>query len=150
MRLNALAEYLLAYRRPKSPGALVRIGVIVLLVPVFPAGETLTFSAYPGKGSYKTIGWGWELSPAMVPGAFLFTTMHSGIELQTGPAGALTLSDSYNVWLEITQNDPMTTTVTNISGMNQFAESIVCYLNIASQEDYEEIMELVRQWGGRK
>jgi len=142
--MTPLVEYLAAVRSPKG-ASLVRQGGLQVIVPIFPPASEIAFSlTFSG---YASIAYYHRFSPSMVPGAFTYRSQHSGIELQTGTIGTIHLSEGNNYWLVVTKADPITTTISNISGVDQFFETGDSFLIIDSKEDYEEVMNLIRRWG---
>lgn len=144
--MTPMVEYLLALRRPGG-GQLVRYGAIQVTVPVFPPGMSITFALTPYFGSYASIEYWHRFSPSIVPGAFMFASSHSGIQLQVGLIGTVHTSESHNTWIEITDSNPVTTIITNVSGVNQFFENVDAFLLVDSEADLEMVREVVRNWG---
>lgn len=147
MTLPPLIEYLLGVRGAGG-GPLARLGVIQTTVPVFPPAMTVTYMTYPVFGSYISIEFFYRVSPVMTPGAFNFDISHAGASIQSGAVGALALAEGWNVWLEVTQGQPIRNIVTNISGLNQFLETLDFFLVISTEADYKEVKQLIQLWGG--
>ena len=139
-------EYLLAYERPGG-GKIARFGGILITVPIFPAGMTITFSLFPYFNAYANIEFWQRFSPAIVPGALYFDSRHQGIQVQLGVFGTTLNSESHNTWIEVTESAPITTTITNISGVNQFFESVDSFLIVDSEADFKLIKKIIGEWG---
>lgn len=146
--LTPMVEYLLALRTTAGGGGqLVRFGGIQITVPIFPAGMSITWELTPYFGSYCSIEYWHRFSPSIVPGAFLFNSTHSGMVTQAGILGTTLLAESHSTWLEITESDPILTTITNVSGVNQFFENVESFLLVDSEDKLQVIREVVRNWG---
>lgn len=144
--MTPMVEYLLALRLPTG-GQLCRFGGLQTTVPIFPANTAITWSIAPYFGSYASIEFWHRFSPAMVPGAFNVVSRHVGLELVTGVIGASWTLESHNFWVEITEANNITTTITNISGLNQFFETFETFLLIDSEANMDYVREVVRNWG---
>lgn len=144
--MTNVIEYLLALEKPGG-GKLVRYGVMLVTVPVFPPGMSLTFTITPYFNSYASIEYWHRFSPAIVPGTLLWDSRHSGMEICAGVCGAVATADGHNLWVEITESDPIITDVTNISGVNQFFETLDFFLLVDTEDDLKIVKEVIRKWG---
>ena len=144
--VTPMVEYLLALRRPGG-GQLVRYGAIQVTVPIFPAGMEITFTLNPYFGSYASIEYWHKFSPSIVPGSLQFASYHSGMQLQAELIGTVLTAESHNTWIEITESDPITTIINNVSNVNQFFENTDFFLLIDSEADLDMVREAVRNWG---
>ena len=150
MILTPLVEYLLAVPHPKGgSGNLCRVGMIQTTIPIFPAGLSVTINVYPEYGSYCNIQFRLRWSPVIVPGSFYVSIRHAGMEIPSGIMGATALGDPQSAWLDIRQNSPAQVQYTNISGMNQFYESIAYFLVVQSEDDYHVVRKLIADWRGK-
>lgn len=147
--LTGLAQYLLAYQLPGG-GKPARYGTVGYTVPVLPPGISVSFSIYPQFNNYCSILIWHQWSPAIVPNTLFFNSHHQGLALQSGLLTALALSDSYNIWLEVTENNPITTTIQNVSGLNQYFEARDLYLVVQEERDMCIVYELIRAYGNAK
>ena len=145
--MTPLVEYLLSLNRAKGAGKLVRLGTFVLTIPAFPPGVTLHWNILPLYGSYASIEIWNRFSPSMVPGAFFCSAIYSGTTIQSGVVGETLTVDSNNYWIEVTNSNYMTFYSTNISSVGQFYEAISQFLLVDTEEDFEFLKEVVRNWG---
>lgn len=140
-----LVEYLLGIRKPGG-GRLTRFGVFITRIPQFPPNFTITTTVFPRFGAYGMIQYLGAISPSMVPGAFWMTSYQMGIQFQ-GAFLSQMIQGIHNSWLEITQNNPTTTTITNVTGLLQYFEFGNSYLLMDTEQDYREVGELIENWG---
>jgi len=143
--LGSLAEFILAYRTPDGRG-LARLGVVQTTVDMFPPGAAVTYDSYPPYNAYASITYWNRGSPQMVPGAFELESYQAGVQQITGNIEQVNLSEGQNVWIEITNDKPARTTITNLSGLNQFFQQWAFYLVVDSPEDLKDIHNLIRKW----
>lgn len=144
--ITPIIEYLLALTRPGG-GKLVRFGGVQITVPVFPPGMSITWAITPYFDAFACIEYLHRFSPSIVPNAFNFNSTHRGMLLQTGLISTIVTVESHNTWIEVTEQEPITTTITNVSGVNQFFESGESFLIIDSEEDLNFVREVVRNQG---
>lgn len=145
--ITPMIEYLLALRTPYGGGQLVRFGGLQITIPIFPAGIEISWAIAPYYGSYCSIEYWHRFSPSIVPGSLYYNVSHSGIQLQVGTIGTTFSSESHNTWIEIFESDPISASISNISGLNQFFESNEAFLLIDNEANLEYTREVVRSWG---
>lgn len=143
--MPALVQYLLAVQK-KGGNKLVQHGYFSVTIPVFPPGMTLGFDITPYFGEYCSIQILHQFSPAVVPGAFDVDVHHKGLHVQIGLLDQLFKRPLFT-WAEVTVANPIVSTFINISGLSQYLGSVDEFLIVNSEEDYYEIMRLVREWG---
>lgn len=144
--MGPLIEYLLAYQKPGG-GHICRFGTVVITIPFFPAGLEATFFVTPYFNGYASIEFWHRMSPAIVPGAFTWESSHRGMQLVVGTLGAMGIAEGHNVWVEITNSQPVTTVLTNISAIGQFFEVTDLFLIVDSEQDLQELHEVASMWG---
>lgn len=146
--IPGLIEYLLAIGRAGG-GKLVKYGVSVVRVPIWPAGLGLTFDVRPRQNAYANIQYSQTLSPAMVPDAFYIESHQAGMVLQIGNLTEVAWGKHYT-WIEFTVDSQIKTITINISGLNQYFELGQEFLIIDSQNDYKRVRAICDEWGMRK
>lgn len=144
--VTPMVEYLLALEKPGG-GKLTRFGGVTVTLPVWPPGLSITFTLTPYFNTFASIEYWHRFSPSIVPGAFNFASSHRGIQVQLGILGTVHTSESHNTWIEITEAEPIVTTIINVSGVNQFFENTESFLIVDSEDDFKAIREVVRNWG---
>jgi len=144
--MTPLVEYLLAVERPEG-GHVTRYGGATTTVPIFPQGLSISYELRPWFGSYASIEFYHRFSPSMVPGAFTFDSISSGVQIISGAIGTIHTMEGNNTWVVITDNDPIITTITNISGVNQFFETGDAFLLIDSESDFDFVKQVIQNWG---
>ena len=142
--ISPLIEYLLATGRAGG-GKLVKYGVSVVTVPIWPAGLNITFNTLPRHNAYANIQYSQSISPSMVPDAFYIESYQAGMILQIG-----NITENYfglhYTWIEFLINSPITTIIRNISGLNQYFEIGQEFLVIDSEEDYKKVRKIIDEW----
>ncbi len=138
--MGPLIEYLLAYKRPGG-GDLVRFGGGLLEIPIFPAGFTLSLESRPN--GFANILYFNRISPEVVPGAFTVATYQAGIQVSVGTVGGILTEEGYNVWIEYRRDAPLRTVTINVSGLNQYFSAEAAWIEIATEEDYKRVREII-------
>jgi hypothetical protein len=144
--LTDLVQYLLPYRQPGGGGPICRQGYIQTTIPVFPPME-IAYDLAPEFGSFATIYYHIEFSSEIVPGAFDMIFTHSGVVVAAGRIGEMVIRAGWSVWVPITESDIAHQTLTNVSGIGQFMEAISMFLIVNSEEEYNKLLELARNYG---
>lgn len=144
--MTDLIEYLLALRTPEG-GAVVRYGVMLTTVPLFPPGMSITFTLTPYFDAFANIEYWHRFSPSIVPGTILWESSHSGMEIHSGLIRSIAYAEGHNAWLEITDANPIITTITNVSGVNQFFETFDFFLLVDNEENFKVVKDVVSNWG---
>ena len=144
--MTPLIEYLMALRRPGG-GKLCRFGVQLFTIPILPPLMSVTVTVTPYFGSYMSIEYWHRFSPAIVPNTVEWTVRHGGMEIASGLVSQVATDESHNFWLEITESDPSVATITNVTPVNQFYETLDHFLLVDNEEDYLRVKEVIRNWG---
>lgn len=139
-------EYLLTLRRPGG-GTLVALDATQILVPAFPPATTLSFSAGPIGDDFGQIVYGARPGPDMVPNAFTGYVQVWGSRLITGTFTLAVLITEMQSFLWVTQAEPALIYLTNVSGLNQVLELDYVSLRIASEEDFNMVLEALARLG---
>ena len=146
--MGELVRYLLSLEE-EGGRRLVQMGVIQTTIRIMPPGVTVVFDIVPEDGKYAAIYFWHRASPEIIPGVFDWRSQHFGMELLTGPAREASLVEGHDVWLVITRSQPIHTVLTNISGLNQFFETIDFMLLVDSEEDLNKIRAEIQRWNQR-
>lgn len=141
--ITELAQYLLAVQKPGET-KLVRYGVATWYIQSFPPATTLIFNIFPT--GFCDVLLQHTYSPAMIPFAFNVEVLHEGSQVNIGPMDSL-VKMPFQLWTEIKESSPSKITISNVSGISQYFAGMDEYLLIASEEDYDKVMNLVRKWG---
>jgi len=144
--MSQLVQYLLAYRK-SGGGRIARMGIAQTTVPIFPAGLTVIFDLFPAGRAYANLYFWHRASPAVVPGVFNWTTAQEGMEVLVGIVRDMILAEGHEIWLEVTQAQPIRTIITNTSNLNQFMETVDMFLIIDTEEDMKEVRRVINSWG---
>lgn len=144
--ITPLIEYLMALSRPGG-GRLVRFGVMLFTIPILPPEIEITVVVTPYFNSFVSIEYWHRFSPAIVPGTVNWIVQHTGVEIASGIVTQVATVESHNFWMEITESNPSVATITNLTRVNQFWETLDHFLIINSEEDYLLVKEIVRNWG---
>lgn len=142
MALSQAVEYILSLRRQDMgtrPGQQVcYAGGQQVRIPVFPGNTTLPLALYP-RG-YMFIVYSAAFGPRMLPGAFYSWMQPYGGITYTAVLDSRLLADSVDFFLVITQNGPWTGGITNLTGLNQYFEEVIQYIDIYAEEDFDIIV----------
>ena len=144
--MSQLVQYLLAYRK-SGGGRIARMGIAQTTVPIFPAGLTVIFDLFPAGHAYANLYFYSKPSPSVVPGVFNWSTSQEGMDVQVGIVRDMLLSEGREIWLEVTQAQPIRTIITNTSNLNQFMETVDMFLIVDTEEDMNEVRRIVNSWG---
>jgi len=144
-QMSPLVEYLLAVRRPGG-GALCRMG-IAQWQAVFPAGAVGVWDVYPEEGTYANITYWFGVSGITPPNVFDVNIYNFGVETSGGLYSDLVIGPQGNSGFAVrTQSNPVRQIIRNISGLNQYDESIEYFLIIDTEADYKTVMGLIDEW----
>lgn len=135
-----IIERLLATQR-EGGGTLVQNDAVQILVPVFPPGQLLSFSAGPIDGDYAQIVWGIKFGIDMVPNAFEGFLQMWGHRALSGTFTSVILNTEFQGLQWVTTAEPAYVYVTNVSPLNQIFELGYMNLRIASEEDLRLVRE---------
>lgn len=131
-------EYLLSIVRPER---LVAIEATQILIPAFPPNTVLSFSAGPLGGDYGQIITGLGLGSDMVPNSFTGYVQIWGTRQIIGTFTERTITMEFQTLIWVTQAEPSLIHITNVSGLNQLCELDYSYLRVATQDNYDAIVE---------
>lgn len=112
-----------------------------ILIPVFPPNTTLSFTAGPLAGDYGQIVYALGFGHNMVPNAFTGYVQIWGTRQITGTFTATTLLTEFQSFAWVTRAEPVLIYLTNVSGLNQVCEVANASLRIATEEDYDAVIE---------
>jgi len=143
--LSPLVEYLLAYERKDGGGKLCTFGASSAIV-WFPPNFTITYQVSPPTGIYANILYYYRETPSLVPEAMQQDSMANGIDVSLGPITTVMMDSEAGGWTVIRADNPTITTVTNRTNLMQREDYAQQYLVVHSEEDYREIMLLIRDW----
>lgn len=146
MGLSYVIEYLLTLERP-GRGRLVYGGVSLLLIPAFPPGVTITFTTAPYGDDYAYIPYYNALGPAMVPGAFYGWAQQWGNKQYEGTVSSWFMANALHAYVPVTQSEPAIAQITNQSPLNQLYEGISFFIGIATEDDYNLVLEALARLG---
>ena len=146
--MGELVRYLLSLEE-EGGRRLVQMGVIQTTIPIMPPGVTVVFDIVPEDGKYAAIYFWHRANPEIIPGVFDWNSQHFGMELLTGPAREASLVEGHDVWLVVTRSQPIHTVLINISGLNQFFETIDFLLLVDSEADLNKIRAESQRWNQR-
>jgi len=146
--MTPLIESLLAAERPGG-GKLCRMGV-VQTTGILPPGFTATFQFAPYFNAYCNIEFWHAGSPSIVPGSLTFASHGRGMELQLNQVNELSIREGTALWLEVTIANPILTTITNDSELNQYFETLDFFLIVDTKSDLQAIRDIVAAYQGQK
>lgn len=152
MQMSPLVEYLLTYQRPAGGGNLCRLGVDYTIIFDFPANYTITYDIYPLSGVAYAIMFYHRWSPSIVPLSTAIDVTHKGIILLGGGTapGEITYEEGQTVWFEISQQNPMRSIYSNVSGLTQLHEALDYYILVDTEEDMAMVRDVVHNYGGKE
>lgn len=146
MALPHIIEYLLALQRPDG-GPLLFAGVNQILIPAFPPNTTLTWQRGPFGADYAIIMYETWLSPSMVPGAFSGWGQQWGATQFSAVLTSEWLSYIMSGYVTATQAEPSIFSLTNETALVQYYSQSAAFLNIATPEDYNLLLEAIARVG---
>jgi len=118
---------------------------IQLLIPVFPPGATLSFSAGPIASDYAQILYGAGFGSEMVPNAFTGYLQVFGTRLVAATFTEITLGMEFQSFVWVTEASPTLIYATNVSGLNQVFEIGIASLRISSEGDYNLVLKALER-----
>lgn len=145
MGLSRLIEYLLSLPDPSGRGQLLYAGASQTIIPNFPPGLTITLESRPA--GYMYIPFKVALGPAMVPNAFSAWAQQYGAKSQEGTLGGWLINNALEAYVPVTQAEPSLAQITNQSPLVQYYEGIVFFLEIPEEDNYKEVLDVLRRLG---
>ena len=146
MNIPYIIQYILSLHRPDySP--ISYLGGAQVVVPAFPAGQTVTVSIGPAP-DFAHIIWNGNFGPRIIPDAFYAVGIQAGASATTGVVTDwFTLNTDFSGFIIQTQNNATFTTLTNRSAFNQYFESFLTFIRISTHDDYVTIMKALDRLG---
>ena len=146
--LPEIIETILSMERP-SGGQLAEMGGTITNVPAFPPRTTLESTVTPRAGVYCLIVFYAATSPSSLPDAFDFYIQHAGHGIYGGNWSILPIVTGIPGWAIVTQEAPLIATAINQSGLTQRAEMGYFYAVVYSEEDYAQIIKMLKDKVGQ-
>ncbi len=146
MGLPYAIEYLLTIRRA-SGGSLVHQGgsqVEILQVPPY---RTFTIQQAPFGSDYLDIVYEAWFDPSMVPGAFSGYLQYFGARQVDGIFSSAFMAHPFNGLVFISNAEPALIYVRNLTNQHQFYSGNIFFIAIASEEDFNIILEHLKGVG---
>jgi len=122
-------------------GFIAEHGGSQVIIPVFPPHTRLSYQLSPHLREYALIAYEIMFSPVIVPDCFEGTIHHSGKNKYRGILSSAMLNSRIESYGVVTASSPLTITIENITGLNQYGEAIAHFLPIATSEDYKFILD---------
>jgi len=147
--LPEIINYLLTLRHPDSDPKRLQpicyLGAYQLVIPLFPPGQTMNLVGRPLHGVYAWLSYTAKASPEMVPNMFSASGTQYGTFTYSGILTQCFLLASQEHLVLITDQEPSTASVTNISPLAQRYEAYGEYVVIPTPEDMEIISDALRR-----
>jgi len=144
-----IINYLLSLTYPNSdPKRLQPIcymGAYQLIIPVFPAGQTMNLVGGPLHGVYAWLDYDLQFGSDMVPNVFAASGTQYGSTTYSGILTQRFLNESHPHFVLVTDQEPSSASITNISPLAQRYDAYGEYLVITSPQDMEIITDALRR-----
>ncbi|MDD4985457.1 MAG: hypothetical protein PHQ43_06660 [Dehalococcoidales bacterium] len=116
-----------------------------MIIPVFPSGQRLDFTGRPETGTYAWIEYKLRFGTAMVPNTFAVEGSQYGTRLYSGVLTEELLARELNFFVLITEQEPSSSSVTNVSPLAQYYEASGEFLLIPTLNDMKVITDALRR-----
>ena len=144
-----IINYLLTLTYPDSdPRRLQPIcymGAYQLIIPVFPPGQTINLVGGPLHGVYAWLDFNLQFGSDMVPNVFAASGSQYGSTTYSGVLTQRFLNESHLHFVLVTDQEPSTASISNISPLAQRYDAYGEYLVISSPQDMEVISDALRR-----
>lgn len=144
-----IINYLLTLTYPGSDPRRLQpvcyMGAYQLIIPAFPAGLTINLVGGPLHGVYAWLDFNLQFGSDMVPNVFAATGTQYGSTTYSGILTQRFLNESHLHFVLVTDQEPSTASITNISPLAQRYDAYGEYLVISSPADMEMISDALRR-----
>lgn len=147
MGLPRIVEYLESVRTP-GYGSLVEHENTQLIVPSFPPGITLTAQIKPPQGRWGMFCFHISFGTMMIPNVFQGAVQHGGKNHYTGVISGSLLNQGLDIFILVTEGNPLVYQETNVSALNQYFEIDGHFLTISDEDDYLRALDRMDKLGG--
>lgn len=145
MILPEIIMYLLTLRYPGSGlergNYVCYRGILQTIIPLMPAGSTVNFTIRPLHGVYAWLSWVSRVGSEVVPNTMTGSIAHYGSTPWSGLVTQRGRDDPSEYFVFITDQEPASVSVTNISPLAQRFETIADFIVIPSPEDLKIVYD---------
>lgn len=142
-------NYLLSLKYPSSElgrtNWVCYRGGTQVIIPLFPPGTTINFTARPLNGVYAWFGYATRFGADMVPDAFTGTVAQYGTTPYSGTLSQINRDDPLEYFVLVTEQEPTYFSLTNISPLTQRFEILGDFIVIPSPTDLKTVMDALRR-----
>ena len=116
-----------------------------LIIPMMPPGTTISYTAQPLHGAYAWLYYSTRVGTDVLPNAFTGTINQYGTTPFTGLITQRMRDDPFEFLLLVTEQEPIHTSLTNISPLGQRFESYGDLLVIPTPQDLAVVIDALRR-----
>jgi len=146
MGMSYAVEYLLSLERPGG-GMLTHLAINQIVIPIFPPGTRVTFSALPLVDDFADIVYETWNDSETLPLAFYAYGQYYGTRTYEGILTEPFLTEEIKSFVIIKQNEPAQAVIENLTNLNQYYSGMAYFLSIATEADYELVREALLRMG---
>lgn len=144
-----IINYLLTLTYPDSDPRRLQsvcyLGASQLIIPAFPAGQTIHLVGGPFFGVHAWLAFKLQFGSDMVPNVFTASGTQYGSTTYSGLLTQRFLNETHLTFALVTEQEPSTAYVTNISPLAQRYDAYTEYVVITSPQDMEIITDALRR-----
>jgi len=146
MGLPYVVEFLLAQQRPGG-SYLVRQGASQTVIPIVPPNTEFILQAFPYYSDFADIIYATCVDTTVIPGAFYGWAQYFGSKSYDGVLTEGFLSRPLETFIFVSESQPALALIRNQTGLNQYYAGMALFLSIASEEDYNRVLETLNRLG---
>lgn len=144
-----IISYLLTLRYPDSDPRRLQpicyLGAYQLIIPLFLPGQTLTLVGEPLQGVYAWLNYNLKFGSDMMPNVFAASGTQYGSSTYSGILTQRWLNDLHEFLVLVTNQEPSTASITNISPLAQRYEAYGEFIVVPTPQDMETINDALRR-----
>ncbi|GAI57149.1 unnamed protein product, partial [marine sediment metagenome] len=144
-----IIAYLLTLKYPGSESERMNWvcyrSAVQLIIPLMPPGTTISYTAQPLHGSFAWLYFSTRIGTDMVPNSFIGTIHQYGTTPFTGLVTQRMRDDPMEFLLLVTEQEPIHTSVTNLSPLAQRLESYGDLIVIPTPHDLRVVIDALRR-----
>ena len=147
--VREIPTYLLSLRYPGTSATTQSLvcynSQIQVIVPLLPAGRSIIYTTKPPPGVYAMIGHWAKFGSDLLPNSGRVTAEHFGIMNVNEVCSQLIIETEREALTVITEQMPLTYTITNLSPLAQRVEMVGYVVIIPTVDDMKIVMDALRR-----
>jgi len=150
MSLPYVIESLLTIRRASSGGSLVHQGGSQTVINQLPPYTQIVLNVFPFGNDYFDIIYSSYIDPSVVPGVFFGYGQYFGSRTYDGVITSGFMTYTLESLVFISESEPAQALIRNDTPLYQYYAGAVFYVAIATEEDFNIVLEYLKGVGNKE